>query len=72
VTNAEFTRALARAVRRPAILPVPGFGLRLVFGEMAQGVVTGQRAVPVRLSELEYQFAYPEIGPALAALLSHS
>ncbi|HEV3127664.1 MAG TPA: TIGR01777 family oxidoreductase [Solirubrobacteraceae bacterium] len=72
VTNAEFTRSLARAVRRPAILPVPGFGLRLMFGEMAQGVVTGQRAVPARLSELEYQFAYPEIGPALAALLSHS
>ncbi len=69
VTNAELTRALGRVLRRPAFLPVPGFALRLLYGEMGQVVTTGQRVVPAQLTEWGYEFAYPEIDGALAALL---
>src|SRR5436305_8966595 len=70
VTNAALSRALGRALHRPAILPVPAFGLKLLYGEMAQIVTTGQHVVPARLAELGYRFAYPEIDQALGALLS--
>ena len=70
VTNAELTRSLGQAVHRPAILPVPSFGLRLLYGEMADGVIGGQRVVPARLRELGFDFSHPEIGPALTALLA--
>jgi uncharacterized protein (TIGR01777 family) len=69
VDNAEFSRALGRALKRPAVLPVPGFAIRLLYGEMAQIVTTGQRAVPGRLQELGYAFRQPQIGPALRAAL---
>ena len=46
VTNAEFARALGRALRRPALLPAPGFALKIVLGEMADAALTGQRALP--------------------------
>lgn len=65
VTNAQLSRELGRALRRPAVLPVPGVALRLLYGEMATVVTTGQRAVPTRLRELGYAFRYPDIGPAL-------
>jgi uncharacterized protein (TIGR01777 family) len=48
-TNAEFSRALGRVLHRPAVLPVPALALRLLYGEMATVVLTGQRAVPARL-----------------------
>ena len=70
VTNAELTRSLGQAVHRPAVLPVPSFGLRLLFGEMADGVIGGQRVVPARLRELGFDFSHPEIGPALTSLLA--
>jgi uncharacterized protein (TIGR01777 family) len=70
VTNAEFSRALGHALRRPAVLPVPGFGLRLLYGEMSEIVIGGQRAVPRRLQDLGYQFRHPEIGPALADVVA--
>lgn len=69
VDNAEFSRALGRALKRPAVLPVPGFAIGLLYGEMAQMVTTGQRAVPSRLKELGYEFRQPQIGPALRAAL---
>jgi uncharacterized protein (TIGR01777 family) len=72
VTNAELTKALGQAVHRPAVLPVPSFGLRLLYGEMADGVIGGQRVVPARLRELGFDFSHPEIGPALTALLAKS
>ncbi|MBV8732167.1 MAG: TIGR01777 family oxidoreductase, partial [Acidobacteriia bacterium] len=46
VTNAEFTRALARALKRPGVFPVPEFGLRLLFGDMAQILLDSQRVAP--------------------------
>ncbi|HTU83101.1 MAG TPA: TIGR01777 family oxidoreductase [Candidatus Acidoferrales bacterium] len=70
VTNLEFTRALAAAVGRASIVPVPSFALRLMLGEGAQAVIASQRVVPKRtLGDLEYAFAYPELAPALRALL---
>lgn len=69
VTNRELTRALARALRRPGLLPAPGFALRLALGEMADMVLQGQRAVPSRLRELGYAFRWPELEPALRNLL---
>lgn len=70
VTNAEFSRALGRVLGRPAVLPVPGFALRLLFGQMAEVVTTGQRAIPRRLQELGYGFHHPEVEQALADVLA--
>jgi uncharacterized protein (TIGR01777 family) len=71
VTNAEFTRALAAAVHRPAVLPAPAFALRLAFGEMAdQALLASARVLPAKLLEAGFHFADPEIGPALTGLLS--
>jgi uncharacterized protein len=70
VTNAAFSRALGRALRRPAVLPVPGFALRLLYGEMAQIVTTGQRVIPRRLEELGFRFSQPELGSALRDVLA--
>jgi len=70
VTNAELSRALGHALGRPAILPVPAFALRLLYGEMSQMVTTGQRVIPERLRELGYRFAHPEITEALEDVLA--
>jgi uncharacterized protein (TIGR01777 family) len=69
VTNRELTRALAKVLGRPGLLPAPGFALRLALGEMADMVLQGQRAVPSRLRELGYAFRWPELEPALRNLL---
>lgn len=69
VTNAEFTRVLGEALRRPTLLPVPGFALRLLFGEGAQILTEGQRVLPKRTLELGYRFRYQELTPALGDLL---
>ncbi len=72
VTNADFSRALGKALRRPAVLPVPGFAIRLLFGEMGELVTTGQRAIPRRLQELGYSFRQPELERALTEVLAAS
>ena len=64
-TNKEFSRALGRALRRPALAPVPALAIRALYGEMATIVVTGQRAVPERAQALGYRFAHPELDEAL-------
>ena len=69
VTNAELSRTLGRVLHRPAVLPVPGAALRLMYGEMASIVLTGQRVVPNRLTELGYSFNYSELEPALRDVL---
>jgi uncharacterized protein (TIGR01777 family) len=68
-TNAELSRALGRALHRPAVLPVPGLALRLLYGEMSQVVLTGVRAVPRRLTEQGFEFRHPELEPALRDVL---
>ncbi len=69
VTNRELSHALGAALHRPAILPVPGFALRVLYGEMAEIVTTGVRAVPAKALVLGYRFAHPELREALAAAL---
>jgi uncharacterized protein len=69
VTNAEFGKEIARALHRPYWLPVPGFALRILLGEMSTLVVDGQRVEPLRLLREGYQFTYPVLRPALEKLL---
>ena len=70
VRNEDFTEALARALRRPALIPVPGFGLRAVFGQMAdETLLSGQRVEPARLREIGHVFHHPTLEAALAAAL---
>jgi uncharacterized protein (TIGR01777 family) len=69
VPNAEFSRALGRALHRPSWAPVPAIVLRAMFGEMATDMlIRGQRVVPARTLQLGYQFRYPQIAEAMAAL----
>ncbi len=69
VTNAEFTKELGRALRRPAPWMVPGFALHLVLGQFAGETLTGQRAVPTVLHESGFEFAHRTLPEALAAEL---
>ena len=69
VTNRGFSRALGRALHRPAFAPVPALAIRALYGEMAQIVTTGVRMVPRRATELGYVFAHPELDGALADAL---
>lgn len=70
VANADFTRELARALRRPAIFPVPRLALKLLFGEMAEIIYASQRMVPEAALRAGFRFKFPEIGPALRDVLS--
>jgi uncharacterized protein (TIGR01777 family) len=70
-TNKEWTRILARVLRRPAEIPVPAFALRILFGDMADEVLlAGARVVPRRLLESGYSFRWPALEPALANMLA--
>lgn len=70
VTNAEFTRILGQALRRPAFLPVPAPVLSLVLGEAATMLLTGQRCMPEALTRLGFTFEHPELGPALQNIIA--
>jgi uncharacterized protein (TIGR01777 family) len=70
VSNRELSRALGRVLHRPALLPVPGAALRMLYGEMAEIVTTGVRAVPARPLMLGYGFKYPRLDEALRAALA--
>jgi len=73
VTNQEFAAALGRAIRRPALLPMPAFALRLILGEMADGLLlSGQRAVPQRAEHGGFTFRYAHVDEALQAVLKAS
>jgi uncharacterized protein (TIGR01777 family) len=70
VTNAEFTRVLARELSRPALFPMPAFAARLAFGEMADALLlAGQRVTPTRLEASGYRFRHPDLESALRHLL---
>ncbi|HVH61104.1 MAG TPA: TIGR01777 family oxidoreductase [Candidatus Sulfotelmatobacter sp.] len=70
VQNAEFTQALAKALRRPGLFPAPAFVLRLALGEMADALLlSSQRVSTQRLQGLGYQFRFPELPSALGAVL---
>jgi uncharacterized protein len=68
VTNAEFTRVLARAISRPAVFAVPEFALKAMLGEMSEVLLASQRAVPTAAEAAGYRFRFPELQGALKAL----
>jgi hypothetical protein len=69
VTNKEFSKALGRAMHRPSFMPAPGFALRLLLGEMAEGLLlSGQRAVPAKAKSLGFTFKYENLEAALGSL----
>jgi uncharacterized protein len=69
VTNAEFSRHLGRAMHRPSLLPTPAFALRMLLGEMADGLLlSGQRAVPAKALAADFVFGYSRLQAALAHL----
>ncbi|MGQ9833115.1 MAG: TIGR01777 family oxidoreductase [Candidatus Villigracilaceae bacterium] len=70
LSNAEFTKILAKVLRRPYWLPVPAFLLRLVLGEMSTLVLEGQFVLPERLQKLGFQFRFPRAEEALRDLLN--
>jgi uncharacterized protein (TIGR01777 family) len=70
LTNKAFSRALGRALHRPSFLPVPGFALRLRFGQVAEVLTTGQRVLPRRALALGYRFRFPDIDAALRDVLA--
>lgn len=69
VTNAEFTRELGRALKRPTLFPMPEPVLRLLFGEMSEILLVSNRMMPKRLLDEGFQFRYPELKQALHAIL---
>jgi uncharacterized protein len=70
VRNADFARALGRALGRPALLRVPAFVLTLAFGTMAQDLMLGgQRVLPKQAQETGYQFLYPTLPEALREIV---
>ncbi len=72
-TNAEFTKSLARALRRPAFLPMPATAVKLIFGEMGhEALLASARARPERLLESGFEFCFPDLDAALRHLLAHS
>jgi uncharacterized protein (TIGR01777 family) len=73
VTNSEFTKTLGKVLSRPTLLPIPAFGVRLVFGEMADALLlSSQRVAPERLKATGYQFQYSQLHEALDHVLSRS
>ncbi len=70
VSNRDFTRSLAAALHRPALIPVPAMALRIALGESSQLLTEGQAVYPERLTEAGFSFNYPELQEALKDLLS--
>jgi hypothetical protein len=68
VTNRHLARALGHAMRRPSLVPVPGFALKIAVGEFANSLLTGQRVLPARAQKEGYHFRYPEIEMAFRGI----
>ena len=68
-TNLEFTRILGSTLHRPTLFPVPGFVLRLIYGEGAEVMTSGQCVISVRLPEYGFEFDYPELESAIRELV---
>jgi len=66
VVNADFTKALGHALSRPAVVPMPAFTLKFMFGEMADVMLASQRVMPRAAEAAGYKFRYPELDAALA------
>jgi len=70
VTNSDFTKALGHSLGRPAIVPMPAFTLKFMFGEMSDLMLASQRVLPKAAEAAGYTFRYPGIEPALANILA--
>ena len=69
VTNQEFTAALARALHRPALLPVPGFALKIALGGFSTEILGSKKVLPQALLDSGFTFDYPHITSALDELV---
>jgi uncharacterized protein (TIGR01777 family) len=70
-TNREFSRALGRSLNRPAVMPVPAFALRMMFGEMADELLlSGQKVLPVHAQQEGFSFRYPTLEDSLRHVLA--
>ncbi len=69
-TNQEFTAALARALRRPALIPVPSIALKIALGGFSSEILGSKRVLPKKLTDSGFEFDYPHLAPALAALIN--
>ncbi len=69
-TNRDFSHTLGRVMGRPSLVPVPGFALKLLFGEFADTLTTGQRVLPAKAQELGYRFQYDSSDAALRQILN--
>ena len=65
-----FSKALGKAIHRPAFSPVPAFAIKLLYGEMSEMVTKGQNAVPKRTQELGYRFRHTDVTKALEDALN--
>lgn len=71
LTNRDFTAVLSRVLRRPAMFPLPAFGIRVLFGEMGEQVLlSGARVIPARLTHAGFKFLYPDLTSALRHILA--
>ena len=71
VTNAEFTKALGKALSRPTLFPVPEFAARLAFGEMSDALLlSSQRVEPATLKAAGYEYSYSKLEGALRRVLN--
>jgi len=69
ITNQDFSDALARVLRRPALVKVPKWALRLALGELADSIVASQKVSPKKLIDAGYEFSFPDLEKALVHLL---
>jgi len=69
VTNKDFSMALGRALHRPVWIPIPAFALKLLLGEAADVILTGQNVLPKAITAAGYRFVHPELGEALESIL---
>lgn len=65
ITNKELTKTMAKTLKRPAILPVPGFALRIVYGKAATLLTESPHVIPRKLEEQQFKFSYPDIESTL-------
>lgn len=70
VTNADFTKALGHAISRPAVVPMPAFTLKFMFGEMSEVMLASQRVLPKAAEAGGYTFRYPKLEMAFENILS--
>jgi uncharacterized protein (TIGR01777 family) len=70
-TNQEFTAALARVLRRPALIPAPSIALKIALGGFSTEILGSKKVIPQKLIDAGFEFDYPHLLPALTALLEH-